>query len=663
MNNSCNYCGEKITDFNRHSDSYKLCDKCYRLISAESKSFDNIVSEISQKESLNQHDIDILNDVLNKTEHLDINDLEITDEINGILRGYGKAEYSRQLDKLKDKPVIWHKNILNLDSIRTKFNLSACEEIDNLFRNFGISEIGRRLEKLKDKPVIDNDDISNLNSIRKQFNLSACEEIDSLFRNFGITKYVNKLMDLENKSTIEENDFEFLDNIRKLFKLSQTEINQYQRKYLVIYKKYSINLFKEKIKHYNINSKIYLTKSDWEEISKLIDKYNIIKTDIKIHFPRLHHLLISSRIQEEAIIPRYLEEFVGQEKIIKELKIQLDISNKKKTSIGSILFYGELGQGKRTLAKALLNNLNSNIIELSPSKLINKGDLVCQVYNVNDNDYLFIKNIDKIKKPILQKLLDIKQKYKHDLVPTAQFGLIGSINHSGLPNGEIWKIFDHRFYFEPYSIDDIFHVLNNYRINKTISKHIAQHSNGNIGKAIKILKGADNRRIASNQHELTIEHCNEELKNQGIDLEKIRTIDVKSKGTNLQLHEVLQKAYNLAPIEFEALCKKCFEGMNYKVDTTATTGDGGIDLLLKKGNMIEIAQCKRFKGNISVKIVREFYGVIIDKQVRKGYIITTGKFTMPARVFAEDKGIHLIDGTELAEWIIELEKKTETIKG
>lgn len=114
----------------------------------------------------------------------------------------------------------------------------------------------------------------------------------------------------------------------------------------------------------------------------------------------------------------------------------------------------------------------------------------------------------------------------------------------------------------------------------------------------------------------------------------------------------LQDAYNLKPVEFEFLIKKLFEKLDYSVQQTPLTGDGGIDLFLLKEGKTELVQCKRFKGNISVQPVREFYGVMVDKRVQKGYIVTTGHFTLPARRFAEGKGIHLIDGSELAELLM-----------
>lgn len=70
----------------------------------------------------------------------------------------------------------------------------------------------------------------------------------------------------------------------------------------------------------------------------------------------------------------------------------------------------------------------------------------------------------------------------------------------------------------------------------------------------------------------------------------------------------------------------------------------------------EIVQCKRYRKQVSVQTVREFFGVMIDEQVNRGYIVTTGHFTLPAIKFAEGKGTHLIDGPELAELLVCMEE-------
>ena len=55
---------------------------------------------------------------------------------------------------------------------------------------------------------------------------------------------------------------------------------------------------------------------------------------------------------------------------------------------------------------------------------------------------------------------------------------------------------------------------------------------------------------------------------------------------------------------------------------------------------------------MTVGAVRDFYGALADHLANgQGYFITTNKFTLEARKFAEDKPIELVDGFELIRYI------------
>ncbi len=113
----------------------------------------------------------------------------------------------------------------------------------------------------------------------------------------------------------------------------------------------------------------------------------------------------------------------------------------------------------------------------------------------------------------------------------------------------------------------------------------------------------------------------------------------------------LEDAHRLSPTDFETLVGRLFNSLGYQVATTAATGDGGVDLILTNQGETEIVQCKRYKGNVPVQTVREFYGVMVSRRCSKGYIVTTGHFTTAGKAFAQGKGIQLIDGPELAEML------------
>lgn len=113
----------------------------------------------------------------------------------------------------------------------------------------------------------------------------------------------------------------------------------------------------------------------------------------------------------------------------------------------------------------------------------------------------------------------------------------------------------------------------------------------------------------------------------------------------------LDKMLSLTPTEFEKLVKLVFERMGYKVRETTHSADAGIDLWLGKEGEKAIVQCKRWKNQVGTKVVREFFGALIDSKADKGYIVTTSKFSLPAQNLVANKPIQLVDGMELVELI------------
>jgi restriction system protein len=113
---------------------------------------------------------------------------------------------------------------------------------------------------------------------------------------------------------------------------------------------------------------------------------------------------------------------------------------------------------------------------------------------------------------------------------------------------------------------------------------------------------------------------------------------------------------------FERLIKRFLREKGFsQVEVTGKTGDNGIDGrgIAKINGILSfhiIFQCKRYKGNVSSKEIRDFRGAMVGR-TDKGLFITTGGFTRNALAEATRDGaptIDLIDGDKLAEKLKEL---------
>lgn len=120
---------------------------------------------------------------------------------------------------------------------------------------------------------------------------------------------------------------------------------------------------------------------------------------------------------------------------------------------------------------------------------------------------------------------------------------------------------------------------------------------------------------------------------------------------------LINQIMKLDPGAFERLCQRVLrESGFYEVNVTGRTGDGGIDGVgkVRVGGLISfkvVFQCKRYKGNIPSKHIRDFRGAMMGR-ADKGLFITTSTYTQDAKREAERDGafaIDLIDGDLLAE--------------
>jgi len=136
-----------------------------------------------------------------------------------------------------------------------------------------------------------------------------------------------------------------------------------------------------------------------------------------------------------------------------------------------------------------------------------------------------------------------------------------------------------------------------------------------------------------------------------------------------ELLDVLQK---IEPVQFERLCQRILRESGFiEVHVVGRTNDGGIDGtgILRIHNLVSfhvLFQCKRWKGSVGSREIRDFRGAMVGR-TDKGLFITTGTFSREAVKEATRDGappIDLVDGEQLLDMLkgLELGVKTEMIE-
>lgn len=120
--------------------------------------------------------------------------------------------------------------------------------------------------------------------------------------------------------------------------------------------------------------------------------------------------------------------------------------------------------------------------------------------------------------------------------------------------------------------------------------------------------------------------------------------------------DLLDRMVALAPGAFERLAQRLLREAGFvNVDVLGRTGDGGIDGVgvyrLSLVSFPIFFQCKRYKGSVGAREVRDFRGAMAGRG-EKGLLITTGRFTADALAESNRDGappVELIDGNQLCE--------------
>lgn len=138
----------------------------------------------------------------------------------------------------------------------------------------------------------------------------------------------------------------------------------------------------------------------------------------------------------------------------------------------------------------------------------------------------------------------------------------------------------------------------------------------------------------------------------------------KSAMQSLQA-DLLAHIYAQTPSFFENLIVDLLLAMGYgsrRRDLSRRIGqshDGGVDGLISQDELgleVILLQAKRLKPNTNVNVsqVRDFVGSLEANRASKGVFVTTGNFTIPARMVVRDisRRIVLINGKELAALMV-----------
>jgi holliday junction DNA helicase RuvB len=188
--------------------------------------------------------------------------------------------------------------------------------------------------------------------------------------------------------------------------------------------------------------------------------------------PEIEKLQDKSLDEEQNLRPNRLVGFIGQSKLKKQLQIILDSAKIREKLPEHILFYGQPGLGKTTLASLISSEMGVNFKVASAPSIQKQGDLVSLLLNLENKTILFIDEIHRLKAPLEETLYTAMEDGQVDLLmgkgagaqsarlDLPEFTLVGATTMLGKISKPLKDRFPTIFQLEKYDDKEIIKLIN-----------------------------------------------------------------------------------------------------------------------------------------------------------------------------------------------------------
>lgn len=237
---------------------------------------------------------------------------------------------------------------------------------------------------------------------------------------------------------------------------------------------------------------------------------------------------------ETSLRPTSWDDYVGQDKIKKNLKVFIKASRKREEALDHVLFFGPPGLGKTTLAYIIANEMQANIKMTAAPMIEKSGDLAAILTNLEEGDILFIDEIHRLSPAIEEILYPAMEDFRLDIIigsgPAAQtikidlprFTLIGATTRAGMISSPLRDRFGMHFRLQFYNQEDLAQII--IKAGKKLEKEcqkdasfeMAKRSRGTPRIALRLLKRIRDYSDVEDETDITLKRAKYGLDELGV---------------------------------------------------------------------------------------------------------------------------------------------------
>ena len=209
---------------------------------------------------------------------------------------------------------------------------------------------------------------------------------------------------------------------------------------------------------------------------------------------------------EPSLRPKSLDEYIGQPRIINNLRIFLKAALRRAEALDHVLLFGPPGLGKTSLAVIVANELGANLKTVHAPAVEKSGDLAAILTNLEEGDVLFIDEIHRLRPQIEEILYPAMEDFQLDLVigqgtaartlklDLPKFTLVGATTRAGMVSAPLrgrFGIVNHLDFYPRKDLEIIVHrsaEILNVEIESSGATELARRARGTPRIANRLLR-------------------------------------------------------------------------------------------------------------------------------------------------------------------------------